>query len=565
MNNLENIKIVVDLLKSHKIRYAVLSPGGTNIPLVEALQSDEYFKCYSVVDERSAMYFAIGIYLSTGEPVATSCTSAQATRNYIPGLTEAYYKHVPILAITTSKLERFVYQNYMQAPDQTSLPKDCVKRSFTLPQVKDTSDYLASTRMANEAILELTRNSKGPVQLNIQIQDFPICDVVRSHTRGIQRYSEPAGLESILDKKVLIVAGEARSYNNETEKLIEAFASHHNCAIYTNHLSNLHTKHCIEGNLFLSGYHTDKKWNDIKPDIIISIGGQTGDYPLYNWLSKTQLETEHWEISTDGKVVDTYDKLTRVYQMSPKEFFQQADTIQNEVNKYFDTWKELESKYVWDIELPLSNAYLAQQLHDHIPTGSTVNLAILNSIRNWNLFPFSPDIKCFANVAAFGIDGCTSMMLGESFSDNSLHFLVTGDLAFFYDLNSLGIRGVRNNVRILLVNNNGGVEFKLGGNAKANKTIDRFIAAANHFKNAKGWAETCNFKYMSAKTKEEFTKQKEAFLSESPKPIVLEVFTSDIDDAVAYHKLIKANSDKDLTPKTLVRKSINKIKNVING
>lgn len=81
----------------------------------------------------------------------------------------------------------------------------------------------------------------------------------------------------------------------------------------------------------------------------------------------------------------------------------------------------------------------------------------------------------------------------------------------------------------------------------------------------KGWAETCNFKYMSAKTKEEFTKQKEAFLSESSKPIVLEVFTSDIDDAVAYHKLIKANSDKDLTPKTLVRKSINKIKNVING
>lgn len=276
------------------------------------------------------------------------------------------------------------------------------------------------------------------------------------------------------------------------------------------------------------------------------------------------METEHWEISTDGKIVDTYDKLTRVYQMSSKKFFQQADTIQKEVNNYFDTWKELESKYVWDIELPLSNAYLAQQLHDHIPAGSTVNLAILNSIRNWNLFPFSPDIKCFANVAAFGIDGCTSMMLGESFSDDNLHYLVTGDLAFFYDLNSLGIRGVRNNVRILLVNNNGGVEFKLGGNAKANKTIDRFIAAANHFKNAKGWAETCGFKYMSAKTKEEFTKQKEAFLSESSKPIVFEVFTSDIDDAVAYHKLIKANSDKDLTPKTLVRKSINKIKNVIN-
>ena len=129
----------------------------------------------------------------------TSCTSAQATRNYIPGLTEAYYKYVPILAIT--KLERFVYQNYMQAPDQTSLPKDCVKRSFTLPQVKDTSDYLASTRMANEAILELTRNSKGPVQLNIQIQDFPICDVVRSHTRTYSDIQNPQDLKVFLIRK----------------------------------------------------------------------------------------------------------------------------------------------------------------------------------------------------------------------------------------------------------------------------------------------------------------------------------------------------------------------------
>ena len=565
MNNLENIKIVVDLLKSHNIRYAVLSPGGTNIPLVKALQSDEYFKCYSVVDERSAMYFAIGIYLSTGEPVATSCTSAQATRNYIPGLTEAYYKHVPILAITTSKLERFVHQNYMQAPDQTSLPEDCVKKSFTLPQVKDTSDYLASTRMANEAMLELTRDGYGPVQLNIQIQDFPISEVDRTKTRDIQRYTRLEGIQKLLGKKILIVAGESRPYDKETANLIESFASHHNCTIYTNHLSNLHTEHCIDGNLFLSGYHTESKWNDIKPDIIITIGGQTGDYPLYNWLSKTQLDIEHWEISTDGKIVDTYDKLTRVYQMPLKESFQEADTLQKESNSYFDAWKELVSKYVRDLDLPLSNAYLAQQLSNDIPAGSTVNLAILNSIRNWNLFKFKSDIKCFANVAAFGIDGCTSMMLGESFTDDNLHFLVTGDLAFFYDLNSLGIRGVRNNVRILLVNNNGGVEFKLDGDAKANKTIDRFIAAANHFKNAKGWAETCGFKYMSAKTKEEFTSQKSAFLSESAKPIVFEVFTTDIDDAIAYHKMLKANSDKDYTPKTLIHKSINKIKNIING
>ena len=129
----ENVRIVIALLKQYNIRYLVLSPGGTNIPLVHAVQNDSFFTCYSVVDERSAMYFAIGLYLQTGEIVATSCTSAQATRNYIPGLTEAFYKHVPILAITTAKLERFQYQDYMQAPDQCSLPRDSVKKSFDLP------------------------------------------------------------------------------------------------------------------------------------------------------------------------------------------------------------------------------------------------------------------------------------------------------------------------------------------------------------------------------------------------------------------------------------------------
>ena len=131
----ENVRIVISLLKQYNIRHIVVSPGGTNIPISQAVQEDSFFKCYSVPDERSAMYFAIGLHLQTGEVIATSCTSAQATRNYVPGLTEAFYKHTPILAITTAKLERFQYQDYMQAPDQCSLPKDAVKASFDLPPV----------------------------------------------------------------------------------------------------------------------------------------------------------------------------------------------------------------------------------------------------------------------------------------------------------------------------------------------------------------------------------------------------------------------------------------------
>ena len=89
--NIQNIKLVTEILKEQNINYIVISPGGTNIELVKKIQEDPFFNCYSIVDERSAMYFAIGIYLQTGKEVATICTSAQATRNYIPGLTEAFY------------------------------------------------------------------------------------------------------------------------------------------------------------------------------------------------------------------------------------------------------------------------------------------------------------------------------------------------------------------------------------------------------------------------------------------------------------------------------------------
>ena len=109
-----NIINLIKLLKEHNIRDIVISPGGTNMAFVKKVEDDPFFNCYSVVDERSAMYFAIGLYLQTGNIIATSCTSAQATRNYIPGLTEAFYKRVPILAITMTKHPRFTYQEYMQ-------------------------------------------------------------------------------------------------------------------------------------------------------------------------------------------------------------------------------------------------------------------------------------------------------------------------------------------------------------------------------------------------------------------------------------------------------------------
>lgn len=542
-NNMDNIDVIVQLLKRNGIDHMVISPGGTNIALVKAVQDDPFFTCYSVVDERSAAYFAIGVYLQIGKPVAMCCTSAQATRNYIPGLTEAYYKHVPLLAICMQKHPRFTYQEYMQAPDQSSLPNDSVKESFTMPFVADVNDVYHSIRVANQAMQELTHNGTGPVQLCVPWLDFPIGDA-KPVVRDIRRY----GVEDVWDldltgKKIMLVIGEHRPFNDRTHERIDSFCRQWGAIVYANLLSNFHSPYCVATNLLMSTL-SKESFSGLAPDIVITLGGQTGDYPLYKMLSKPEFSTiEHWRIAEDGNVVDTYDKLVRVFQCSEDFFFERScsDFTESDIKNadYINRWRECQSRLNTDVQIPFSNAAIAQYMSSRIPSGSVVQLAILNSLRVWELFEFDETVAFFSNVGAFGIDGGTSTLIGQSFATDKLCIMITGDLAFLYDINALSIRGIRSNVRVLLINNNGGFEFKLG--IGHSKDTDRYIAAGDHFKTAKGWAQDCGFTYMSATTMKEFVEHAEPFLAKSDTPIVFEVFVSDNNENEAYQHLMDAN------------------------
>lgn len=542
-DNLKNISIVTHLLKANGINHVVISPGGTNIALIKAIQDDPFFICHSVVDERSAAYFAIGVYLQTGSPVALCCTSAQATRNYIPGLTEAYYKHVPLLAICMQKHPRFTYQEYMQAPDQSSLPADSVKKSFVAPYISDINDVYHSIRVINQAIQELTHNGLGPVQLCIPWLDFPLKDEKPS-LRCMHRYgTEDDWNLSLYGKKVMLVIGEHRPFDVQVHRLIDDFCNRWGAVVYANLLSNFHSEYCVITNMLMSSLNTEM-FGKMAPDVVITIGGQTGDYPLYKMLSKPEFSAiEHWRVSEDGNVVDTYDKLTKAFQCSERYFFEKACHCEDEQKRNNDTyirqWLGLLSNITTDVQVPFSNVAIAQYMSSRVPARSTVQLAILNSLRVWDLFNYEDSISFFSNVGAFGIDGGMSTLIGQSFATDDLCLVVTGDLAFLYDINSLSIRGIKNNVRVLLINNNGGFEFKLG--VGHDKDVDRYIAASGHFKTASGWVCDCGFRYMSASSMDEFKQQCEEFLADSAEPIVMEVFVSDDNENEAYQKLIESN------------------------
>lgn len=569
----KNVQITLALLKEHQIKYIILNPGATNMAFVRGVQNDPFFTCYSVVDERSAMYVAIGLYLQTGERIAINCTSAQATRNYIPGLTEAFYKHVPILAITTSKLPHQVGQEYMQGPNQTSLPIDAVKRTFACPYVTNEYDELHCCRMVNEAILELTHRTPGPIQLNLPMNDIEIGKFTEPNlpkVKVINRYMYWDDWDLELDnKKIMLVIGEHRPFTERQKNAINAFCESHNVFIYTNHLSNFEAKYSLDANLLLSTFGVS--FDSYKPDILLSIGGQTGDYPIFGKLASGNWSSfEHWRIASDGDVVDTYNKLTKVFECPEELFFERLATDNQSDHSYYTQWEELQETKKIPEDLPFSNAYLAQQLHKDLPKGSYLNLAILNSLRHWSYFPIDKSIVCYSNVSAFGIDGCTSVLIGESITTEELCFLVTGDLAFFYDMNALGIRHIKNNVRILLVNNGCGAEFKnyISANSQFGEEGDVYVAAAGHNGSAKGWAEDAGFKYLKASSKEEFLQNKEEFLNKSDKSIVFEVFTTYKDESDALKKILEYNKTglsktQDILRSVIGDKGVAIIKNVL--
>lgn len=571
---LENARIVISLLKQHNIRHIVLSPGGSNIPIVQGVQQDSFFKCYSVVDERSAMYFAIGIYLQTGEPVATSCTSAQATRNYLPGLTEAYYKHVPILAITMSKHPMYLSQDYMQCPIQTSLPVDSVKKSFSLPCINTENDRAQCIRTANEAMLELTHHGTGPVQLNIEELDSQTWTFDENITelpkiRCIKRYCywDKISAEDISGKKVMVVIGEHLPFTEKQKEAIEKFASTNNVFIYTDHTSNYRGKYAINANIAVATITPALFLTEYKPDVVISIGGLTGDYGIYKKLFVAPAGSfEHWRVALDGNVVDTYNKLTRVYEMQEEDFFTGMIGAKEASHSYFDSWKSYMNGVNYNIDLPLSNLYAATKLCSMIPEGSYMNYAILNSLRVWNYVQIPADVQSFSNLAAFGIDGCMSTAFGQSVCTDKLTFHITGDLAYFYDMNAMGIRHIGNNVRVLLCNNNGGMEFKFGP-LRTRTDVGSYIAADNHFKNTKGWAETSGFIYISAHTKEELDNALPAFVQKSDKPIIIEIFTNPDNERDANNALTSGNwhGTKDEVRNKEIKDSVKNVTETLFG
>ena len=81
----------------------VISPGSRNIPLAIGFASNDHFNCFSIVDERSAGFFALGISQQKNKPTIILCTSGSAILNYSPAVSESFYNEIPLIIISADR------------------------------------------------------------------------------------------------------------------------------------------------------------------------------------------------------------------------------------------------------------------------------------------------------------------------------------------------------------------------------------------------------------------------------------------------------------------------------
>ena len=369
--NERNVQIVIALLKAHGIHRVIASPGTTNMTFVVSIENDPWFQIWSSVDERSAAYLACGMAAETGEPVVISCTGATASRNYMPGLTEAYYRKLPVLAITSTRGNHKLGHLIDQQIDRRNIPNDIAMESVTIPMVKDKEDERYCEIEANKAILALKLNGGGPAHINMYTNyshDFTVKEI--PHVNAVYRHyvfdKEWPAIPQ--DGRIVVRVGSHANFSDEQTKAIDAFCATYDAVVCCDHTSGYRGMYEVHGQLVF-GQH---KWHSSlrNANLCIHIGEVSGDQFTVN--------AKHtWRVSPDGELRDTFGNLRRVFMMPEIDFFNHYAKGNANYTDYLDALnKEIEDVKNEIPNLPFSNIWMAQQMHEKLPNDCEIVFGI---------------------------------------------------------------------------------------------------------------------------------------------------------------------------------------------
>ncbi|WP_298238103.1 2-succinyl-5-enolpyruvyl-6-hydroxy-3-cyclohexene-1-carboxylic-acid synthase [uncultured Algibacter sp.] len=559
---------VVQLCKAKNIKHIIISPGSRNAPLTIGFTNDSFFNCYSIVDERCAAFFALGIAQQLQEPTAVVCTSGSALLNYYPAVAEAFYSNIPLVVLSADRPKHLIGIGDGQTINQKHVFEKHILYSANLKlDLKDEKNVPAAEELPimknlenklermlglqkdiqsfNEeeinAAINYSIHSKGPVHINIPL-DEPLYETVenlsvspkpiniQNKVKSLDDYTIKEYLESwtSANKKMILIGSNAP--NSIEQKWLDELDEDDSVIVFTETTSNInHPSFFPSIDQIIAPLTEEEEEKQLQPDILLTFGGLIISKKIKALLRKRQPKA-HWHI--DEKMAnDTFFCLTNHIKLNPNTFFEMFLPRITHFAKsdYKEDWTAVKENRLkrhaqYLKEIPFCDFSVFDVLIKSLPASSILQAGNSSAIRYLQLFKLNKTIQVFCNRGTSGIDGSMSTAIGCAAVNNKQTVFITGDLSFFYDSNALWNKHIPANFRIILINNGGGGIFRILPGNKNTENFDRFFET-KHDLTAKHLCEMYGLDYFKASSNEELTSQLSSFYKKSKHARLLEIFT----------------------------------------
>lgn len=543
---------ITELCLKKEITHIVISPGSRNAPLTLGFTENFNFKNYSVVDERSAAFFALGLAQQLKKPVALVCSSGSALLNYFPAIAEAFYSDIPLVVLSADRPDYLINIGDGQTINQENVFGNHILENANCIEGEEFQEY--NNTIINSALnkaIELC----GPVHINIPFSEplyktvnkltiLPINEEPKTLNIPFSEDLEPFLKHWNLAKKKVVLVGVMKP-NSIEQQFLNQLAEDESVIVLTESTSNLHHENLFPHIDQLIAPLAEVDFEALQPEILLTFGGMIVSKKVKAFLRKHSPK-HHWHVD-NKKAYDTYFCLSHHFKTTPNQFLKDFLPKTEVVNSNFQKeWLKIKehrltqhSKYVEQI--PYSDFKVFSEIVNTIPTQVQLQLSNSATIRYAQLFEIDKSIDMFCNRGTSGIDGCTSTAIGAAVASEKSTVFITGDLSFLYDSNALWNNYIPANFKIIIINNGGGGIFRILPGEKDSDNFSTYFET-KHQLTAAHLATMYDLEYYTVVDEMELKDKLNSFFKASEKPSILEIFTpSKVNDQVLleYFKFIK--------------------------
>ncbi len=571
-SSIPSAQILVEHCKAYGIENIVISPGSRNAPLTLSFTEDSFFTCYSIVDERCAAFFALGIAQQIRRPVAAVCTSGSALLNYYPAVAEAFYSDIPLVIISADRPGYKIDIGDGQTIRQDNVFDRHIGYSANLKQdvshatdrleryaphlLGDSGVEVSQTKVEHFNLGEIQKalvfatEKNGPVHINIPFEE-PLYDMVykgqepkgrlvkKNDSVEFSDFNDFASIWNNAERKMVLVG--SNPPNEVEQKCLDLFAQDPSVILMTETTSNLHHPSFFTSidSIVAPIEKSDNKkelFEALRPEVLLTFGGLIVSKKIKAFLREYRPK-HHWHIDLK-KANNTFFGLTHHFKRNPNAFLKSfLSNAQETSSDYFSFWNSRKGNYESRRErylqkIPFSDMLVFEKVLKRIPENYQLQLANSSAVRYAQLFDLNASLQVFCNRGTSGIDGSVSTAVGASIHYESPTLLITGDLSLLYDSNGLWNNYVRSDFRIIVVNNGGGGIFRILPGHRETSNFRTFFETPQNLQ-ISHLCEMYGFDFVSAQDSQSLEKALDDFYGSSEKPKLLEIKTpSSVNDQI---------------------------------